>query len=222
MNHLKSQDLQTFEVERILLILRSIIFETEKKGTGDVQPHNAFLKGESLDRIIIMNSTKQNRPSFIVKVLTSATVWEFVDKVSRMIDLAPQYCEFKLQSGKKISETDYGKTLGELGFKNSQIVTVTKLEIEDIPNVNLIDPETKKLVKKAYDIFNEWYDRYSDPNGQMTPQSATRFILGATNEVVVAEDKRIKDLFDAWDKNKDGVIERHEFLQFYEEASQGK
>jgi hypothetical protein len=44
-----------------------------------------------------------------------------------------------------------------------------KLEIEDIPNVNLIDPETKKLVKKAYDIFNEWYDRYSDPNGQMTP-----------------------------------------------------
>jgi hypothetical protein len=78
------------------LILRSIIFETEKKGTGDVQPHNAFLKGESLDRIIIMNSTKQNRPSFIVKVLTSATVWEFVDKVSRMIDLAPQYCEFKL------------------------------------------------------------------------------------------------------------------------------
>lgn len=56
----------------------------------------------------------------------------------------------------------------------------------------------------------------------MTPQSATRFILGATNEVVVAEDKRIKDLFDAWDKNKDGVIERHEFLQFYEEASQGK
>ena len=76
----------------------------------------------------------------------------------------------------------------------------------------MIDPETKKLVKKAYDIFNEWYDRYSDPNGQMTPQSATRFILGATNEVVAAGDKRIKDLFDAWDKNKDGVIERYEFL----------
>lgn len=38
-------------------------------------------------------------PNLIVRVLTSATVWEFVNKVSRMIDLAPHYVEFKLSNG---------------------------------------------------------------------------------------------------------------------------
>jgi hypothetical protein len=46
-------------VKRVLLILKSIIKESEKRGTGGVQPHNAILKGELLDRIIIKNYTMQ-------------------------------------------------------------------------------------------------------------------------------------------------------------------
>jgi hypothetical protein len=38
----------------------------------------------------------------------------------------------------------------------------------------------------------------------MTPESTTRFILGATNEPVSSEDKRIKELFAAYDSNNDG------------------
>lgn len=71
----------------------------EKKGTGDIQPHSAILKGEVLERIIIKNSTRVNAPNLVVKVLTSATVWEFVDKVSRMCELAPQFVEVKLSNG---------------------------------------------------------------------------------------------------------------------------
>jgi hypothetical protein len=70
-------------------------------------------------------------PNIIVKVLTSATAWEFVDRVSRMVGLAPQYVEVKLKSGKVISEFDHGKTLGELGFSNYDIVTVNKLYFEE-------------------------------------------------------------------------------------------
>ncbi len=82
--------------------------------------------------------------------------------------------------------------------------------------------ENGKLVEKAYNIFNEWYDLYSNADGVMTPESATRFILGATNEPVSAEDKRIKDLFAGYDSNNDGVMERHEFLKFYETASRDR
>lgn len=113
------------------MILRSVIQEAEKKGTGDVQPHNAILKGESLDRVIIKNSTRGYAPNLVVKVLTSATVWEFVDKVSRMCDLAPHYSDFKLSTGYKIKEVDYGKTLGEIGLRNYDIVTVKKNDVED-------------------------------------------------------------------------------------------
>jgi len=73
------------------MILRYIIQESEKKGAGDVQPHNAILNGECLDRIIIKNQTRPNHANIVVRVLSSATVWEFVDKVSRMVDLAPHY-----------------------------------------------------------------------------------------------------------------------------------
>jgi hypothetical protein len=204
-------------------ILKTVIQEAEKNGTADVQPHNAILKGESLDRIIIKNSTKAYQPNLVVRVLTSATVWEFVDKVTRMCNLAPQYCDVKLSNGKRIKDSDYGKTLGELGLKNYDIVTVTKNDVdEDIPNVNLFDPATNKFVTAAEEIFSEWYDKYSNSENKMTPESATRFILGATNELITKEDGRITGLFNAYDSDKDGVIERHEFLKFYEDASREK
>lgn len=40
------------------MVLKRIIQVAEKKGTGDIQPHNAILKGEVLDRIIIKNMTR--------------------------------------------------------------------------------------------------------------------------------------------------------------------
>lgn len=89
-------EVQFIQIERIIQILKSVIQEAEKKGTGDVQPHNAILKGESLDRIIINNATKIHAQNLIVKVYSSATAWEFVDKVSRMCDLAPQYVDIRL------------------------------------------------------------------------------------------------------------------------------
>jgi hypothetical protein len=40
--------------------------------------HNTILKGECLDSIIINNDTRKYQANVIVKVFTSATVWEFV------------------------------------------------------------------------------------------------------------------------------------------------
>ena len=40
-----------FTLNRLIEIIKNIIYEAEKKGTGDVQPHNAVLKGELLERI---------------------------------------------------------------------------------------------------------------------------------------------------------------------------
>jgi hypothetical protein len=182
------------------MILRSVIQESEKKGAGDVQPHNAILKGESLDRIIIKNQTRPNQANLVVRVLTSATVWEFVDKVSRMIDLAPHYVEFRLGDGSLIKDTDYGKTLGEISFKNYDIVTVKKLDFEDeVISAHVIDPETNELTERATVIFSEWFDAYSNEEGFMTPETTTLFIQGATNEVVPLEDARIQGLFKVYD-----------------------
>jgi hypothetical protein len=91
-----------------------------------------------------------------------------------------------------------------------------------MPNGELIDPATNKLNAKAIEVISEWYDKYSDNTGVMTPASATRFILGATNELIRPDDNRIVSLFSGYDGDKDGFMQREEFIKFYEDASLGK
>ena len=66
-----------------------------------------------------------------MKVLTSATVWEFVSKVSRLCDLAPIYVDIVMSNGENIKVTDYGKSLADLGFKNGEKLIVRKNGYED-------------------------------------------------------------------------------------------
>ena len=84
---------------------------SEKKGNGDVQPHNAELKGELLDRLIINNLTTPKAENIVVRAFTSATVWEFRKEVTYMIDLSPKYVEFELPNGNKIKDAHNGMTL---------------------------------------------------------------------------------------------------------------
>ena len=50
-------------IKRLVRILETVIKISEKKGTGGVQPHNAILQGEMLDRIIIRYMVK-NKQSY--------------------------------------------------------------------------------------------------------------------------------------------------------------
>ena len=57
-----------------------------------------------LDRIIIRNNTSMKAENIIVRVFTSATVWEFKKEVSLLIGLSPRYVQFELPNGKKITD----------------------------------------------------------------------------------------------------------------------
>jgi len=89
-----------------------MIQHSEIPGTNGVRAHNAILNGECLDRLVIMNNTRKQHANIIVRVYTSATVWEFIQEVSYMLDLSPMYCKFILPNGKKITESQYGMILG--------------------------------------------------------------------------------------------------------------
>lgn len=97
---------------------------SERKGTADIQPHSSILKGEKMNNLIVKNNVKSYFNNFIVSAYSSATVWEFVDKVTRMCEGAPQYCDVVLQGGRKIKDTDYGKTLAKMGVKNHDMIIV--------------------------------------------------------------------------------------------------
>ena len=99
---------------------------SEKKGTSGVQPHNAILKGEMLDRIIVRYMIKSKLSytgpkldkSIVIKLYTSATVWELKREVAKMLGLSPKYIKIKLPNGDILLSNQHGMTLQQLNFKN--------------------------------------------------------------------------------------------------------
>lgn len=98
-------------IKRIVRILSILIELSERKGTAGVQPHNAILLGEKLDRIIVryMVRTKDSgyyyatlklAKKVTVSAYTSATVWEFKSEVAKMLGLAPKYLKIQLANNK--------------------------------------------------------------------------------------------------------------------------
>ena len=158
-------------------MLQTVITISEKKGTGGVHPHNAILKGEMLDRVIVRYMVKNKQTyygglkldrSLIVKLYTSATVWEFKKEVSQMLGLAPKYLKITLHNDEVLRDNQHGMTLQQLNLKNGDILTAEKLSIvENITELPLVDAMTKQLVPRAIEIFSEWYDLYKNQESGM-------------------------------------------------------
>jgi hypothetical protein len=150
---------------RVIEIIKHIMFEAEKKGTGDVRPHNALLKGELLDRITVKNRASPNVQFLLISIYSNTTFWEFKSQVSKKLGLTPKYLKLQRANGKAIKDVDNGKTLAELGFSTNEQLTAFKINIvEEVPNAPLTGPDGR-LTEKASKIFNEWFDLYSDENG---------------------------------------------------------
>ena len=136
-------------------------------GTNGVNAHNAILNGECLDRIIIRNETRKKNPNVIVRVYTSASVWEFIQEVSYMLETSPQFVKFSLPNGKDIKESDHGKVLEQLGIKNGDVITAKACnDMEDIPEAPLMDG--KELSEAAAKAFNWMFGLYATKEDIMT------------------------------------------------------
>ena len=55
----ESQD--EFMLVRIIDVIKQTIYESEKKGTGDVTPHSALLKGELLEKVTVKDKATNNK-----------------------------------------------------------------------------------------------------------------------------------------------------------------
>lgn len=219
-------------MKRIVSILESVIEISEKKGTGGVQPHNAILKGELLDRIIIRYMVK-NKTSYyggtkldrtvVVKLFTSATVWEFKKEVSQMLGLSPKYIKLALPNKKVLHDNMHGMTLQQLAFKNNDVLTAQKTSVSEVVSeVPLVDAAARELVPRVKQIFTEWYEMYKNKEtGLMDRPSVARFIFGATGSPCAKEDSRVTTILNKYDSDKDEAITLAEFLRFYYDAAHG-
>lgn len=215
-----------------MLILQSIIQISERKGTGGVQPHNAILKGEMLDRVIIRYMVKNKTSywgglkldkSIVVKLYTSATVWEFKTEVSKMLGLSPKYIKLTLTNKEVIKDSQHGMTLQQLAIKNGDILTAEKISVaEEVAQVPIVDHVKRALVPRAKEIFSEWYDIYKNQStGLMDNVCVANFIQGATKQNCPVTDNRVEHIMKKYDTDNDGNINLEQFLQFYYDAAAG-
>jgi len=219
-------------IKRIVKILQDVIRISEKKGTGGVQPHNAILKGEMFDRVIVRYMVKNKQSyqgllkldrSVVVKLFTSATVWEFKKEVSSMLGLSPKYIKLTMPNKDVIKDNQHGMTLQELQLKNGDILTAEKLSIvENIVEAPLVDVQKGCLVPRAVEIFTEWYDIYkNEETGLMDAAHVAKFIAGATKQECDGNDNRVQGILSKYDNDKDGNLNLQEFLDFYYQSSSG-
>ena len=92
---------------------------------------------------------------------------------------------------------------------------LTLITLEDqIPRRELI--KDGEVIPEVIEIFNSWFDSYSTDNRMMNEHLA-RFLKIVVNSKDMPEldDKRITNLFETYDKGKNGYLEREGFVKFY-------
>jgi Ca2+-binding EF-hand superfamily protein len=205
------------------MLIKQIIYQSERSGTADIVPHNALLKGQLIKRITVKD--KDRHRDIILNLHSNVTVWEMKKRIGEQMDLIPKY--LKLEKGQgynatPVKDTDNGKTLKEFGICNKDFFTARRLELEEINEEIDFAPilnDENQFTEQTSKIFNDWFTSYADDNDQMNRDGCGLFIRGVTSEPPKMYDDRVDTLFKAHDKNKDGLIERGEFLEFYRSAS---
>lgn len=78
-------------LNRVIEIIRHIIIEAEKKGTSEVKPHSAILKGELLEKVVVKNKASPNVLEIILSINSNTTFWDFKRQIAEKLGLAPKY-----------------------------------------------------------------------------------------------------------------------------------
>lgn len=222
----KDPQASSAQVERAFVLIKQVIYQSERNGTGDIVPHSSLLKGEVIRKITVKD--KDRHRDILLTVHSNITVWELKKRVGEQMELIPKYLKLEKGTGYNavsIKDTDNGKTLKEFGIKHRDFFTARRLELDEVgENIDfapLLD-ENQQFTEQAAKIFNDWFTLYSNDDDLMSKEGCGLFIRGVTSEPPKIYDERVDSLFKTHDKNKDGFIEREEFLEFYRSASCGK
>ena len=113
----------------------------------------------------------------------------------------------------RLSSNLNGLTLSELNFRNNERIQVFKKKQGYVSRVDLID-DKGELVDRAKSIFEKWFGQYCH-DGLMSQADCATFIASCTNEPCPQTDNRIANLFQRFDEDQDGYLNKQDFLSKY-------
>ena len=216
-------------VENCLLVIKSLIEESEKKGTAGCISHSSLLRS-SIKTLNVTNSLFNARTfpvhlkkKFQIKVFSNTTLWDLKKLLGNMCSAVPEAIKISSGTLKDISDNEHGKTLSELHFKDEEIITLNKntTVIDKIQKVQLMDggealPRFRQVLKEIFEYFTK--------DGKMTMEDCAAFATVATNSIeqLPSTDTRVTYVFNNYDKDKDGIIYEEDFALFFKDAAMTK
>ena len=75
---------------------------------------------------------------------------------------------------KQITDSDNGKTIGEIMFRSNESLTIERRPTPPIPEADLVD-EQGNIVEKVENIITSWFTKFSK-NGLMGNEEMAAFI----------------------------------------------
>ena len=208
---------------RCLQIIKSIMDESEKKGTGNLKSHSALVKGELLTFNVTNDITSgADVPKKIeLRLHSNITVYDLRVEIAKQAKTSwDQVKLLRYTSQKEIKDNENGKTIGDLRIKNGETLTAAKRPTPPIPQANLLNPDGS-FNPAAKKIFVEWFEMFSE-NGKMSPDNCGAFIHSCTNDNCKGDDKRVKEVFAVNDTDRDGFLTLENFLDFYHAACKAR
>jgi ubiquitin carboxyl-terminal hydrolase 34 len=204
------------KIKKCLLVLKLMIEESEKKGTARVKSHQGLLKRKVLT--LRINSFIIKVPDGFIKVYGNTTMWDLKELVSKKIGITIDFFRMCLKNNQEINETDYGKTVLDIGLDDGDEVKIYMNDLDKtIPQVEFA--RNDEIIPELKAIFNSWYDNLST-DGKMMREDCARFVKSVTSShgEIGPDDYRVNSLFNAYDPHNQGYIARENFLSFYYDA----
>ena len=207
---------------RCLLLIKSLMDESEKKGVGNLKSHSALVKGELLSFSVTNDITSGGDvPKKVdLRVFSNITVYELRGEIAKLIKTSWDQVKLVRSGNKEIKDNENGKTLGDIRIRNGETLTASRRPTPPIPQANLLMPDGS-LAPAARKVFTEWFEMFSE-NGKMTPEGCANFIHSCTNDNCKADDKRVKEVFSTYDSDHDGIMTLENFIEFYYSACKAR
>ena len=168
--------------------------ESEKKGTSGLKSHSSLAKGDMI-KIQVSNeaSSGQDIPKKTeIKINTNKTVYDLKVQIAKSIKASVFGIRLQRVTG-DVKDTDNGRTINELRFRNDELIVANSKPVPPIEQVSLIGPDGE-IVAEARKIFASWFEIFSE-GGKMNSEGCANFIHSCTNDNCKGDDKRVKDVF---------------------------
>jgi hypothetical protein len=114
--------------------------------------------------------------------------------------------------------------LKDLKVESYEIIQVQRKPAVATARVKLVNKKNE-LIPEARAIFKNWFKRFSNEEGVMTPKECSQFIKATTNtieQVIEPHDSRIVNFFKDYALETFGKLTEDEFMKFYTDKANTK